>query len=125
MASSDNPSILLVEDVNMFLSIAQAMLEGHELNLARTAKEGMEKFTACNPDIVFLDIALPDGNGMDMLQQMLAANPKAFIVMLTASRLIDDVHKAMEYGAKSYIMKPFSKENLQEILDLYHQTKGL
>ena len=58
-----------------------------------------------NPDVVLLDVRMPDRNGIDALKDILAANPKARVIMLTTSDVEEDVFRAIEEGALGYVMK--------------------
>ena len=60
---------------------------------------------SCCPDVVLLDVRMPDRNGIDALKDILAANPKARVVMLTTSDVEEDVFRAIEEGAFGYVMK--------------------
>lgn len=115
--------ILVVEDNDMFLNIAEDMLSGHNVLTAKTAKDGIDIFTSQLPDITFLDITLPDGNGLELLKQMRQTKQNAYIIMLTQSRLREDVLKAMDEGAEGYIMKPFSSGILEESINEYYKFK--
>ena len=58
-----------------------------------------------NPDVVLLDVRMPDRNGIDTLKDILAADPKRKVVMLTTSDAEEDVFRAIEEGALGYVMK--------------------
>ena len=58
-----------------------------------------------NPDVVLLDVRMPDRGGIDVLKDLLAANPKRKVVMLTTSDVEEDVFRAIEDGALGYVMK--------------------
>ena len=58
-----------------------------------------------NPDVVLLDVRMPDRGGIDVLKDLLAANPKRRVVMLTTSDVEEDVFRAIEEGALGYVMK--------------------
>ncbi len=116
-------SILLIEDNGMFLSIASEMLSDHKILCAKTAKDGLLLYKKEKPDITLLDISLPDGNGHDVLKKIKKTNQNAYVVMMTASRLKDDVLKSMDAGAEGYIMKPFSSDILNECVKEYHEYK--
>lgn len=112
-------SILVIEDNEMFRSLSVEMLSGNNVISAENAAEGIEKFKANNPDIVFLDIGLPDKDGHYVLSEIMKVDKNAFVVMLTASSITTDVKGALENGAKGYIIKPFSRKQIKESLDDY------
>jgi two-component system chemotaxis response regulator CheY len=120
VAKKEKLNILLIEDNGMFLTIAEEMLAGHEVFPARTFKEGWDEYNKNQPDITFLDIALPDGSGQDLLSQIKGVNPDSYVIMMTSSRLREDVMKSMEHGAEGYIMKPFSEEMIQQSIKEYY-----
>ena len=64
-----------------------------------------EFVTDNNPDVVLLDVRMPDRNGLDALKDILAADPKRRVVMLTTSDAEEDVFRAIEEGALGYVMK--------------------
>ena len=67
---------------------------------------GAEAFVAeKDPDVVLLDVRMPDRNGIDALKDILAADPKRRVVMLTMSDAEEDVFRAIEEGALGYVMK--------------------
>ena len=68
--------------------------------------EGAAEFVAQTaPDVTLLDVRMPDKGGIDVLKDILAANPKARVVMLTTSDVEEDVFRAIEEGALGYVMK--------------------
>lgn len=117
-------SILVVDDNGMFLTIAEEMLNGHDVFSVKTAKEAVEVYKEKKTDITFLDIALPDGNGHDVLKEIRAINPAAYVIMMTASRLREDVLKSMDEGAEGYITKPFSEEMVHECIKEYRDYQN-
>ena len=116
-------TILLVEDVTMFLSIACELLKEHDVKTAKTVKEALESYHRYKPDITFLDIKLPDGNGHDVLREIKLVDKDAFVMMVSASRSQEDIDKATEQGAHGYIMKPFSMDGIQEAIAQYRNRK--
>ena len=65
-----------------------------------------------NPDVVLLDVRMPDRGGIDVLKDLLAADPKRRVVMLTTSDAEEDVFRAIEEGALGYVMKESSVETI-------------
>jgi len=117
-------SILLVEDNGMFLNIAEEMLSEYNVTSVKTAKEGVQSYKKNKPDITFLDIALPDGSGHEVLTDIKELNPEAYVVMMTGSRLKDDVLKSLEEGAEGYITKPFSEGTIKQCVKEYYKFSG-
>lgn len=67
---------------------------------------GAAEFVSANkPDVTLLDVRMPDRGGIDVLQDIRTANPKARVVMLTTSNVEEDVFRAIEDGALGYVMK--------------------
>ena len=75
--------------------------------------EGAAAFVAnLKPDVTLLDVRMPDKNGIEVLGEMLAAEPKAKVIMLTTSDIEEDVYRSIELGAMGYVMKDSSVENI-------------
>src|SRR6185436_18292287 len=83
------------------------------IGLARDVKEGVEIIRTTNPDLVFLDISMPDGSGFDLLEQV--PNQKFELIFATAS----DAHaiKAIKYSACDYLLKPIDIDELRLAVD--------
>lgn len=117
--------VLVVDDDPACRDYAREALSGHDRYFAGTAREGLDLFRAQQPDMTFLDLSLPDDNGLETLLEIRESRPEAFVVILTASRLTDDVMLAQRCGANGYITKPFSRKMLQQYSENYakHQQK--
>lgn len=120
----ENIKLLIVEDDRTYRILAAESLQSVEdytvhRMVADTAKAGLDLFRREKPDITLLDIQLPDGSGISLLEACMQCNPKAFIVMMTSSANANDVHRAKEVGAKGYILKPFNIKKIQEIMGVY------
>ena len=100
--------ILVIEDDILELDRMSDILslEGFNSIKASTGNEGLRKIKEESPDLITIDIGLPDMDGRDILAQIRQTfmNP---IIMITANKTIDDVVEAMNLGANDYIAKPF------------------
>ncbi len=107
--SPQRQTILLVEDERAITEpLAEALeREGFNASVAGTAAEAMEKAGAQPPDLVLLDIGLPDGSGLDVCRE-LRQDSRVPIIMLTARGSEADRVAGLELGADDYIVKPFS-----------------
>ena len=68
------------------------------------------------PDVLFLDIELPDITGHDVLQKVLEMDPDAFVIMLSGNGNKENIFKAMKTGAKGFVGKPFTKDKLLQYI---------
>jgi two-component system response regulator RegX3 len=105
--------ILLIEDEDSISEPLAAALEreGFAATVAGTAADGVEAFRTRNPELVLLDIMLPDGDGRDVLRQIRASS-RVPVVMLTARGQEMDRVVGLELGADDYVVKPFSAAEL-------------
>lgn len=116
-------SVLIIEDEQVYRTLALQVFEGCEKIVAANATEGLAKFKEFSPDITLVDIGLPDKNGLDLLVDLMGYDPEAFIVMLTMSRVSNDVKMAKERGAAGYIIKPFSHKKVSDCIAKYKEYK--
>jgi two-component system response regulator RegX3 len=105
--------VLVVEDERPIAEpLADALRrEGFEVELAGTAAEGLDAFSAREPDIVLLDVMLPDGDGRDVLRQIRQAGRTPVVVLSARGEEMDRV-LGLELGADDYVTKPFSAAEL-------------
>src|ERR671916_1334435 len=105
--------ILLIEDEESIAEPLGAALgrEGFDVVAAGTARAGLEAFRTRSPDLVLLDVMLPDGDGRDVLREIRAAS-RVPVVMLTARGEEMDRVLGLELGADDYVTKPFSAAEL-------------
>jgi two-component system response regulator RegX3 len=108
-ALAQRPTILLVEDERAITEpLAEALeRDGFAPTVAGTAAEALEQATGSVPDLVLLDIGLPDGSGLDVCRE-LRRQTEVPIIMLTARGAEADRVAGLELGADDYIVKPFS-----------------
>jgi two-component system response regulator RegX3 len=105
--------ILLVEDEESISEPLAAALEreGFATVVARSGEEGLEAFRTRTPDLVLLDIMLPDGDGRDVLRQIRSTS-RTPVIMVTARGQEMDRVIGLELGADDYVAKPFSAAEL-------------
>src|SRR5712671_7155613 len=87
-------------------------LEGYTVSSAATAREGLTLLGERTFDIVLLDLALPDKNGMDVLAEIHMLNPLQPVIMITAYGTVENAVRAMQTGATNFIQKPWDNEKL-------------
>src|SRR5882724_8909275 len=87
-------------------------LEGYVVSSAATGTEGTTLLGERSFDIVLLDLALPDKNGMDVLTEIHMVNPQQPVIMITAYGTVENAVRAMQTGATNFIQKPWDNEKL-------------
>lgn len=113
------PKILLVEDQRLYRQIAAQCLVKYERIMAKDATSALKLFEIEQPDITFLDIMLPDGNGLDLLKTFRQIRASAYIVMVTSSTEMADFREAEKLGAAGFIRKPFNNAAVIKQLEHY------
>lgn len=78
--------------------------------------QGVELFESLRPDIVLMDIVMPQMTGIEALKSITEKHPDARVVILTSMRGKEDVLACKKHGAKNYVLKPFQGDKLIEIL---------
>ncbi len=107
------PQILIIEDDEMSRRmISNVLRKDAKVLEAECGYDGVNSYFLNAPDIVFLDIEMPEHNGLDVLKLIQKNDPDAFIVMLSGNAFKDNIQKAIEYGAKGFVAKPFTKDKL-------------
>ena len=111
--------ILIVEDDNNLGDTLFEYLQGfgHDCMLAKTAKDAIDCFLKFIPDIILMDIGLPDGNGMDLAKLFRGLRKDFVLLFLSALNDPETKVEGLEIGAEDYITKPFALKELIIRLD--------
>ncbi len=106
---TDGPLVLLIEDEPAMRRFLRAALGTHDFRLveAGTMREGMAQAAGRNPDLILLDLGLPDGDGLDATRQLREWTTTPIIVLSARGQEQDKV-AALDAGADDYLTKPFS-----------------
>jgi two-component system NtrC family response regulator len=120
------PRVLVVDDEPVVQDVLAGILGrcGYLLSAAGTVDEGRRQIADEHPDLVILDVMLPDGNGLDLLHLIKEAHSDLPVIMMTAYGSVGDAVQAMKEGAFHYITKPFANEEVvllvEKALDARH-----
>ena len=111
-------NILVVDDDADIREVLADRLEslGYRVFAAETAKVGLELLERQNPQLVLLDIEMPDMNGIDMLREIRRSEHDVTVVMITAYGTIERAVEAMKEGAYDFIPKPFEPDHVALIV---------
>ena len=83
---------------------------------AQNGVEAVRLFEAENPDLVLLDVTMPDMDGLEALKRIMALSPSAKVVMCSAIGQDSTIMEAVRSGASDFIVKPFKKEQLADVV---------
>lgn len=114
-----NKRILIVDDSFYMRTMLKNMLTdaGYEVvGEAANGAQALEMAVSTAPDLITLDVILPDNTGLDVLKSLRQLQPSAKVVMCSAVGQEVIVTEAIENGALAYIVKPFSEEKVLEIV---------
>jgi DNA-binding NtrC family response regulator len=100
-------NILIVDDDRSILTALRMTLDGKYLvNIAENGAEALKRFDEQRPDLLLLDIGLPDMSGMELLEKVKKTYPDVAVIMVTAVDEVRTVVKALKLGAYDYLQKP-------------------
>ncbi len=107
-------SVLIIDDEAAIRESLETLLEmeGYDVQSAATADEGMTRIGNRPYDLVLLDLALPDRNGIDLLAELHVHDPQLAVIMITAYGTVENAVKAMQAGATNFVQKPWDNEKL-------------
>jgi two-component system nitrogen regulation response regulator GlnG len=88
----------------------------HRVEIAETGAEGLERVATACPDVILLDLRLPDQSGLDILRQLRRIDARIPVVMVTVARSSDSAIEAMRHGAYDYLLKPIDLQKLDRVL---------
>lgn len=126
------PKILLVDDIDYSRQILRnnimALTNSRQLRItnfsfynASSATAAVSLFNQQQPDLIFLDIELPDSSGIELLKRFKQERPECCIVMISAFSTLDNVQQCIAAGATTFIVKPFSGDKILSALRLFEK----
>jgi DNA-binding NtrC family response regulator len=118
--------ILVVDDeLSVRDSLRMIFKKDCQVITAGNAKEAWDKILSEEPDLIFLDILMPQKDGMEMLKEIRESHSTIPVIMLTATKTVKTAVEAMKLGAQDYITKPFDVEELKIIADKALENRDL
>ncbi len=119
-------SILIVDDEVGARESLKMILKGeYQVLLAKNAEETWRQLDTHIPDVILLDIILPDMDGLRVLERLKRNLPDQIVIMITATKTVKTAVEAMKLGAYDYITKPFDVDELRLIINRALSTKAL
>lgn len=122
-SKEEKRNLLLIDDETWFLeSLKEILADEYEVITAAGGKEGVQKYLDNLVDLILLDLAMPEMDGIEVLQRVREVNPWIPVIIMTGHSTIERAETAASLGVQGYIKKPFDsevlKEKIKEILAL-------
>ncbi|MFO0389421.1 MAG: response regulator [Alphaproteobacteria bacterium] len=117
-ASRTKPELMMIEDDTFSRRLVENVLQKqYSLTGLGEANYALDTYARIAPDLLFLDINLPDVTGHELLEKIIALDPDAHVIMLSGNCDRENITQAMSKGAKGFIAKPFTKEKLFQYIE--------
>lgn len=113
-------SVLIVDDAAFMRMMIKDILTKNGYEIAGEAADGnqaVEQYKESNPDIVTMDITMPDKDGIEAVKEIIGIDPEAVIIMCSAMGQQAMVMEAIQAGARDFIVKPFQQERVLQALE--------
>jgi PAS domain S-box-containing protein len=111
------PRILVVDDeLGPRESLRMLLKPAYQIQTADSGRAALEQIPGYRPDIVILDIKMPEIDGLEVLRRIKRIDPAIEVVMITAYASLETVKLALTHGAFEYLIKPFSRQDLEDVV---------
>jgi two-component system chemotaxis response regulator CheY len=121
-----DPLLMFVDsDKNYKYIITSLMLRERKYIFAHNGVQALKKYEEEKPDIIFMEVDLPDINGQELLQKFKQDNPSIFVVMVTSNTRADVVMNLIKLGVNGYVQKPLTRERLNAYIAKYNKENVL
>ncbi len=113
-------TVLIADDADFMRVMLKDIIEDLGLEVVGEASDGAQafaQFTQLRPDLVLLDIMMPRTDGIEALKAILAEDPDAKVIMISALGQKDKVLESIQAGAKDFVVKPFDQDRVQATID--------
>lgn len=112
------PEIMVIEDDAFSRRLLENALEKkYKLTDLSEATYALATYARLAPDLLFLDINLPDVTGHELLEKIITLDPEAYVIMLSGNSDRENIMHAMNKGAKGFVAKPFTKDKLLQYIE--------
>ncbi len=120
MTSRSPAKILIVDDNDLIRALLRGILRNEAYHIIGEAKNGaiaLELIKHDKPDLICLDVMMPEMDGLEALQNIKAAHPEIIVIMVTGNPSKDNVQESIKGGASGFIIKPFNAAKVLDTLE--------
>ena len=120
------PRIMIVDDEESFAkTLAERLtIRDYDVTVSFNGNDALEKIKNLNFDVVILDVAMPEIDGIDALREIKKLKPLTEVIMLTGQATVETAIEGMKLGALDYLMKPCETEELAEKINKAYERKA-
>ena len=112
---NERPKVLVVDDeMGPRESLRMILKPRYEIAVADSGEAALKTLSTFRPDLIFMDIKMPQMDGIELLRRIKGVDPSIEVVMITAYASLETVKNALTHGAFEYLIKPFSRQDLEE-----------
>src|SRR6476469_2818380 len=124
---TENHRVLIIDDERPVVLTLEALLKRHSYHVdtAGTASQGLKLLKSSSPSLVLLDLQLPDGHGLEMLDRIKTELPEAQVIILTAHDSLHNAIESIKRGAYHFISKPYAPEELLSLVEKAVEKQSL
>lgn len=111
--------VMIVDDSSTMRLVLRRLLEKNGFEIAGMMENGIEAvkhYPTLTPDVVTLDMIMPQQNGLETLKQIKKLDPKSVVIMVSSLASKDPIAECAQAGASSYILKPFDEAKVMKVL---------
>jgi DNA-binding response OmpR family regulator len=112
--------ILVIDDEPEVRKLMEHFLttKGHEVRLAENGRVGLAALDAFTPDLVLLDMHMPEMDGAETLRELARRSPGLPVIMVTVNEDVETTSRLLQLGAADYVPKPFNLEYLEQAINI-------
>ena len=121
------PKVLIVDDNDLMRTLLRGILRSEHYQIVGEARNGalaLEFIGRTKPDIVFLDVMMPEMDGLEALQNIKGKHPEIVVIMITGNPSVENVQESIQGGASGFIIKPFNSAKVLDTLNRAWQTRA-
>lgn len=125
MAKKILKKILIVDDNDLMRALLRGILRNADYHIIGEARNGavaLELVERDKPDIICMDVMMPEMDGLEALQNIKAAHPEIIVVMITGNPSVENVQESIRGGANGFIIKPFNAAKVLDTLERAQST---